>query len=43
MGLSIPRIVVHGLKGHDYRVCKARNVIVDGGNPYSIKPTTKYE
>ncbi|KAI7166180.1 hypothetical protein KC316_g7831 [Hortaea werneckii] len=45
MDKSIPRYMVHRLKGHDYRVCKASNVVVNGGNPYAIKTAmgNKYE
>ncbi|RMY70274.1 hypothetical protein D0863_05901 [Hortaea werneckii] len=45
MDKSIPRYMVHRLKGHDYRVCKANNVVVNGGNPYAIKTAmgNKYE
>ncbi|RMZ07418.1 hypothetical protein D0860_05134 [Hortaea werneckii] len=45
MDRSIPRYMVHRLKGHDYRVCKANNVVVNGGNPYAIKTAmgNKYE
>ena len=36
LGASVPSFMVHRLKGHDYRVCKAKRVVVDGGNPYSL-------
>jgi hypothetical protein len=37
--------MVWALKGHDYRVCKAKMVVVNGGNPYAIKTAVgnKYE
>ncbi|EME42859.1 hypothetical protein DOTSEDRAFT_88893 [Dothistroma septosporum NZE10] len=34
LGKVLPRVMVHVLKGHDYRVGKAKGVVVDGGNPY---------
>ena len=45
MDMSIPAPMVHLLKGHDYRVCKAAMVVVNGGNPYAIKTAigNKYE
>ncbi|TKA71297.1 hypothetical protein B0A55_07588 [Friedmanniomyces simplex] len=45
MDKVIPKPMVHLLKGHDYRVCKARMVTVNGGNPYAIKTAlgNKYE
>jgi len=45
MDKSVPTPMVHLLKGHDYRVCKAKMVVVDGGNPYAIKTAVgnKYE
>lgn len=39
-GAKLPKIMVHALKGHDYRVCKARFVVVDGGNPYAVPVTS---
>lgn len=44
LGLVLPKVMVHALKGHDYRVCKAKGVVVDGGNPYAVPVTPgKYE
>lgn len=44
LGLKLPKVMVHLLKGHDYRVCKAKGVVVDGGNPYAVPVTPgKYE
>ncbi|KAK5119811.1 hypothetical protein LTR85_007137 [Meristemomyces frigidus] len=45
MDKVIPATMVHMLKGHDYRVCKASMVVVNGGNPYAIKTAigNKYE
>ncbi|KAK3625433.1 hypothetical protein LTR56_020436 [Elasticomyces elasticus] len=45
MDKVIPKPMVHLLKGHDYRVCKAKMVTVNGGNPYAIKTAlgNKYE
>ncbi|KAK4544175.1 hypothetical protein LTR36_004385 [Oleoguttula mirabilis] len=45
MDKIIPAPMVHMLKGHDYRVCKASMVVVNGGNPYAIKTAlgNKYE
>lgn len=45
MDMSVPWMMVHLLKGHDYRVCKAGMVVIDGGNPYAIKTMmgNKYE
>lgn len=45
MDKIIPAPMVHALKGHDYRVCKASMVVVNGGNPYAIKTAigNKYE
>lgn len=40
-GLALPSLLVHKMKGSDYRVRKARNVVVDGGNPYAA-PFKKY-
>lgn len=43
-GLVLPKVMVHALKGHDYRVCKAKYVVVDGGNPYATPvPGRKYD
>lgn len=43
MGMKLPAPMVHVLKGHDYRVCKAKFVVVDGGNPYAAPvPGAKY-
>nr|OQO28919.1 hypothetical protein B0A51_03939 [Rachicladosporium sp. CCFEE 5018] len=44
LGKVLPGIVVWALKGHDYRVCKAGRVVVDGGNSYA-KPVggTRWE
>lgn len=42
-GFTVPSLMVHILKGRDYRTGKAKAVVVDGGNPYSVKPGTKYE
>lgn len=41
LGNMLPSIMVHAFKGHDYRVGKAKKVVVDGGNPYAFKG--KYE
>jgi len=41
-GLALPSLMVHKMKGSDYRVRKAARVVVDGGNPYA-KPFSKYE
>jgi NADH dehydrogenase FAD-containing subunit len=41
-GLALPSLMVHKMKGSDYRVRKAARVVVDGGNPYA-KPFCKYE
>ena len=41
MGMSVPGWLVHLLKGRDYKVGKAKKVVVDGGNPYAVKG--KYE
>ena len=41
-GLALPSLLVHKMKGSDYRVRKAARVVVDGGNPYA-KPMSKYE
>ena len=41
-GLALPSLLVHKMKGSDYRVRKAARVVVDGGNPYA-KPFSKYE
>jgi NADH dehydrogenase FAD-containing subunit len=41
-GLPLPSLLVHKMKGSDYRVRKAARVVVDGGNPYA-KPMSKYE
>jgi len=41
-GLALPSLLVHQMKGSDYRVRKAGRVVVDGGNPYA-KPMHKYE
>jgi hypothetical protein len=40
--LALPSLMVHKMKGSDYRVRKAARVVVDGGNPYA-KPFCKYE
>lgn len=38
LDMSLPNLMVHLLKGHDYRICKARKkVVVDGGNPYAVR------
>jgi NADH dehydrogenase FAD-containing subunit len=41
-GLALPGLLVHRMKGRDYRVRKAGRVVVDGGNPYA-KAMSKYE
>lgn len=41
-GLALPSFMVHTMKGSDYRVRKAAEVVVNGGNPYA-KPFSKYE
>jgi NADH dehydrogenase FAD-containing subunit len=41
-GLALPSLLVHKMKGSDYRVRKAARVVVDGGNPYA-RPMSKYE
>jgi NADH dehydrogenase FAD-containing subunit len=41
-GLVLPSLMVHKMKGSDYRVRKAARVVVDGGNPYA-SPFKKYE
>ena len=40
-GLALPSLLVHKMKGSDYRVRKAARVVVDGGNPYA-KPMSNY-
>lgn len=35
-GISIPSLLVHLLKGHNYQVGKGRKVVVDGGNSYAM-------
>ena len=40
-GVVVPSFGVHMLKGRDYRTCKAKRVVDDGGNPYAVKG--KYE
>ncbi|OQO14003.1 hypothetical protein B0A48_00878 [Cryoendolithus antarcticus] len=44
LGNVLPGFAVWAFKGHDYRVCKAGRVVVDGGNPYA-KPVggTRWE
>ncbi|KAK4621314.1 Oxidoreductase phnG [Fulvia fulva] len=43
LGNVLPKVMVHLLKGHDYRVCKAKGVVVNGGNPYATPiPGNKY-
>lgn len=37
MDMSVPRAMVHLLKGRDYRVGKAQHVVANGGNPYAVK------
>ena len=41
MNYLLPKLMVWGLKGHDYRINKANRVVVDGGNPYAAK--SKYQ
>lgn len=41
-GLALPSLLVHKMKGSDYRVRKAARVVVDRGNPYA-KPMSKFE
>lgn len=43
MGLKLPSLMVHGLKGWDYRVGKAKGVVVDGENPYRAPGAGKYK
>lgn len=43
MDRRVPGWVVHLLKGHNFRVCKALGVVVDGGNPYRVRMGSKYE
>lgn len=40
-GLGLPSLLVHTMKGSDYRVRKAKHVVVDGRNPYA-PPFKKY-
>jgi NADH dehydrogenase FAD-containing subunit len=42
MGIALTSLLMHKMKGSDYRVRKTSEVVVSEGNPYA-KPGNKYE